>query len=241
VQGPQGATGSQGATGATGPQGAQGVQGPQGATGSQGATGPQGTTGATGSQGPTGPKGDTGATGATGATATVNNYAFCYAVSTITPGNSDGLFTFDYDMINSQSITTTEFVIPASGIWQFNVRINGNCAQNYYTYGVLVLTPTNNKCTKLAWYDPPNILKPNNGGSGTKIIGMDTNVMYVYNLNVAISTMCTVPSDTSYCVRFFYVRNSSSSIAGNDALHYWGASTGDNVRQNNQFSGMKIS
>ncbi len=46
--GPQGPTGTQGASGAQGPAGAQGVTGPQGATGVIGPTGPQGAQGVTG-------------------------------------------------------------------------------------------------------------------------------------------------------------------------------------------------
>ncbi len=73
--GPQGLTGSTGATGpigltgatgATGPIGATGPQGPIGLTGATGATGAVGATGATGLTGPTGPQGAMGLTGATG-------------------------------------------------------------------------------------------------------------------------------------------------------------------------------
>ena len=59
IQGPTGATGSQGiqgatgSTGATGSQGIQGIQGPTGSQGIQGATGPQGPTGSNGLNGPT--------------------------------------------------------------------------------------------------------------------------------------------------------------------------------------------
>jgi hypothetical protein len=75
--GPQGLTGSTGATGpigltgatgATGPIGATGPQGPIGLTGATGATGAVGATGATGAMGLTGATGATGAVGATGAT-----------------------------------------------------------------------------------------------------------------------------------------------------------------------------
>jgi hypothetical protein len=67
VQGPTGATGfgvtgPKGVTGSTGPQGATGVQGNIGATGF-GVTGPQGVTGSIGPQGVTGSQGDIGATG----------------------------------------------------------------------------------------------------------------------------------------------------------------------------------
>jgi hypothetical protein len=70
--GPTGATGAQGPIGLTGPTGATGAQGPIGLTGATGpagttgAQGPIGLTGATGPTGPTGPQGPTGPTGATG-------------------------------------------------------------------------------------------------------------------------------------------------------------------------------
>ena len=78
--GPQGLTGSTGATGpigltgatgATGPIGATGPQGPIGLTGATGATGAVGATGATGAMGLTGATGAMGLTGATGATGAV--------------------------------------------------------------------------------------------------------------------------------------------------------------------------
>ena len=79
AQGPAGAQGPKGDTGATGAQGPkgdvgdtgpQGVTGPAGPKGDTGDTGPQGEAGAqgpAGADGATGPKGDTGDTGATGA------------------------------------------------------------------------------------------------------------------------------------------------------------------------------
>jgi len=64
-QGPQGAKGDTGATGAQGPKG------DTGATGATGAQGPKGDTGATGATGAQGPKGDTGAQGPPGTTGTL--------------------------------------------------------------------------------------------------------------------------------------------------------------------------
>ena len=64
--GATGATGTAGLDGATGSTGATGISGIDGATGSTGATGIAGLDGATGSTGATGIQGDVGATGATG-------------------------------------------------------------------------------------------------------------------------------------------------------------------------------
>jgi hypothetical protein len=72
--GPQGATGTNGATGSTGATGSQGIQGVTGATGSQGIQGPTGPTGSQGIQGPTGPTGSQGIQGPTGATGPVGDY-----------------------------------------------------------------------------------------------------------------------------------------------------------------------
>ena len=72
VAGPKGATGATGLVGPAGPKGATGapgpagVAGPKGATGPAGVAGPKGATGATGLVGPAGPKGATGATGLVG-------------------------------------------------------------------------------------------------------------------------------------------------------------------------------
>ena len=65
-EGPAGATGAKGATGATGPAGVAGPKGATGATGPAGVAGPKGATGATGPAGVAGPKGATGATGPAG-------------------------------------------------------------------------------------------------------------------------------------------------------------------------------
>jgi hypothetical protein len=76
VQGTQGITGSQGATGSQGTAGTIGVNGAQGTTGttgSQGATGTTGNTGSTGSQGTTGATGNTGGTGSQGTTGATGN------------------------------------------------------------------------------------------------------------------------------------------------------------------------
>jgi hypothetical protein len=64
--GATGATGTAGLDGATGSTGATGIAGLDGSTGATGATGVAGTDGATGSTGATGIQGDVGATGATG-------------------------------------------------------------------------------------------------------------------------------------------------------------------------------
>lgn len=60
IQGPQGATGSKGDTGATGLQGPKGDPGAKGDTGATGIQGPKGDKGDTGATGVQGPKGDTG-------------------------------------------------------------------------------------------------------------------------------------------------------------------------------------
>jgi hypothetical protein len=81
AQGPAGATGAQGLTGATGPGGATGSQGlrgdtgPAGATGSQGLRGDNGASGATGVQGTQGDTGPIGATGSQGATGPAGSLA----------------------------------------------------------------------------------------------------------------------------------------------------------------------
>jgi len=68
VQGPIGATGSQGIQGNTGPTGSQGIQGITGPTGSQGIQGITGATGSQGIQGITGATGSQGIQGNTGVT-----------------------------------------------------------------------------------------------------------------------------------------------------------------------------
>lgn len=82
-KGNTGATGPQGAKGATGATGATGPQGPKGDTGATGPQGPQGAKGATGATGATGPKGADGLT----TSVTVNGTKYTHSSGNITLPN----------------------------------------------------------------------------------------------------------------------------------------------------------
>lgn len=103
--GPQGPAGSTGATGSTGPQGTIGLTG---ATGAGGATGPQGTAGATGSAGASG---STGATGPAGPGSLVTGSS----TPTLTIGGTAVQFDATHDTIYTVSVKITTSISLTGG------------------------------------------------------------------------------------------------------------------------------
>ena len=171
LTGATGAQGPQGLTGATGPQGPIGLTGATGSVGATGATGAQGPQGLTGATGPQGPIGLTGATGSVGATGAQGPQGPQGVAGTNGTNGTNGQNT----LVNTTAEPTGTNCVNGGTKVEYGLDVNNN--------GTLDAGEINATLTKYIC-NGANATNPNNGGN---LIIYDTPGAYSFTVPPGIS------------------------------------------------------
>ena len=168
----------------------------------------------------------------------INRYAFCYSFTdtSLITNSIANPFTFQIDLVSGNTFTYSQFTIPQTGVWSFNVNMAFSKNQYSLSPMYLVLTPVSNPCTAV-----DNSQNCNTANS--KVILANYAFVQTYNHLCTCSTVVNIPN-SGYCVRLFHYSDTQSTFqtsATSSSFNAYGETYDVSVLQaSQQFSGFLI-